>query len=332
MSFLYVNEQGAVIGLEGGYYVVKERNGVERKIPKETLESITIFGNAHMTEACTKSCLQQGIPVNYYSTGGIYFGKLSSTRHSKPQRIRQQIHLSEDTDFCLAFAKKIISAKIHNQMVVCRRYRKNLNLQSELRNMYLAEQKVTQSTSIPEVMGYEGVVAKIYFSALSQIVEPAFRFQGRTRQPPKDAFNSMLSLGYTMLLYEIYGELEHRGLSPYIGLMHADKEGHPSLASDLMEEWRSFVVDSVVLSLVQGKEIQIAQFETDEETSGVYLKKDAMKIFIQKIEMKFRSINQYLALYPERNSIRRGLYLQSISFLQMLQTKDLQLYEPLRIR
>lgn len=332
MSFLYVNEQGAVIGLEGGYYVVRQKDGVERKIPKETLESITIFGNAHMTEACTKACLQQGVPVNYFSAGGVYFGKLTSTRHVKPQRLRQQIHLSEDGDFCLAFAKKIISAKIHNQMVVCRRYRRDLNLQSELQKMYLAEQKVLQSTSMEELMGYEGLAARIYFSALSKVVEPAFSFQRRTRQPPKDAFNSMLSLGYTMLLYEIYGELENRGLSPYIGMMHADREGHPSLASDLMEEWRSFVVDSVVLSLVQGREVEISQFETDEETGGVYLTKEAMKIFIKKMEMKFRSVNQYLDLFPGRNSIRRGLYLQSICFLQMMQEKDLKAYEPLRIR
>lgn len=73
MSFLYVNEQGVVIGLEGGYYVVRQKDGVERKIPKETLESITIFGNAHMTEACTKACLQQGVLVDCFWADGIYF-------------------------------------------------------------------------------------------------------------------------------------------------------------------------------------------------------------------------------------------------------------------
>lgn len=73
MSFLYVNEQGAVIGLEGGYYVVRQKDGVERKISKETLESITIFGNVHMTEACTRACLQQGVLVDCFLADGIYF-------------------------------------------------------------------------------------------------------------------------------------------------------------------------------------------------------------------------------------------------------------------
>lgn len=114
-------------------------------------------------------------------------------------------------------------------------------------------------------MGCEGNAAKNYFAALPKLVQPEFRFSGRTKQPPKDAFNSMLSLGYTMLLYEIYSEIENRGLTPYIGFLHSDRDGHPALASDLMEEWRSVIVDSAVLSLVQGGEIHISQFTEDEE-------------------------------------------------------------------
>lgn len=332
MSFLYVNENGATIAIDGGYYVVKQKNGLVRKIPKETLESITIYGNVNITEACIRSCLRQGVCINYFSSSGAYFGRLSSTRHEKADRLRQQVHASEDKEFCLDFAKKIISAKIHNQIVVCRRYGEKFDLNDEFKYMSIAEKKVLDSESIESLMGYEGMAAKAYFSALSKLVSPAFKFNGRTRQPPKDPFNSMLSLGYTILLYEIYGEIENRGLSPYIGFMHSERDGNPALANDLMEEWRSVVVDSVVLSLVQGNEISIEQFEPADETGGVYLTKSGGKIFINKMEMKLRSENRYLKLYQERNSVRRCFYLQSTSFLRMIQEKDLSLYEPIRIR
>ncbi len=332
MSFLYVNENGATIGIDGGYYTVKQKDGLIRKIPKETLESITIYGNAHITESCIRSCLKQGVTVNYFSSGGAYFGRLSSTRHSKADRLIQQVHLSEDNELCLEFAKKIISAKIHNQVVVCRRYQKNNSAEENIRRMALYEKKVLNSSAIDEIMGYEGIAARLYFAALSDIVPQEFKFCGRTRQPPKDAFNSMLSFGYTILLYEIYSEIENRGLSPYIGLMHSKRDSNPALASDLMEEWRSVIVDSVVLSLVQGKEIHIENFETDSDTGGVYLNKEGSKIFINKMENKLRSENRYLQLYQERNSVRRCFYLQSISFLRMLMERDLSLYEPIRIR
>ncbi len=106
MATLYVNESGSVIGVDGGYYVVKQKNDLLRKIPKETLEAITLFGNVHMTEPCVQECLRRGIAVNYFSANGAYFGRLTSTRHIKAERLRMQVHFSENEELCLQFAKK----------------------------------------------------------------------------------------------------------------------------------------------------------------------------------------------------------------------------------
>ena len=253
MATLYVNEQGSVVGVDGGYYVVKQKNDLLRKIPKETLEAITLFGNVHMTEPCVQECLRRGIAVNYFSANGAYFGRLTSTRHIKAERLRMQVHFSENEELCLQFAKKIVAAKIHNQMVVCRRYQRKQEAEDCLKQMKLAENKIDQCQNREEVMGYEGIAAREYFKALARLVQPAFRFNGRTRMPPKDAFNSMLSLGYTMLLYEIYGEVENRGLTPYIGVLHKNQEGHPALASDLMEEYGYRVQKSAFEALLDQK-------------------------------------------------------------------------------
>ena len=124
MSCLYVNESGAVISVEGGYFCVKQKNGLVRRLPKELLESITIFGNSSITTPCMQECLRRGITLNYFSGKGAYYGKLSSTRHVNGERLKSQIYACDDPVFCLTMAKRIVTAKIHNQCVILRRYRR----------------------------------------------------------------------------------------------------------------------------------------------------------------------------------------------------------------
>lgn len=334
MSSLYVNEQGAVLGLEGGYFQVKLKDGTLRKIPKETLESVTVFGNITITTPCYRECLQRGIPVNYFSSSGAYFGKLSSTRHENPFRLKKQIYMTDDSSFCLALSKKIIHAKISNQLVLLRRYKRStgINIEKQIQRIEIARKKIAICSTIEMLMGYEGSAAREYFSALSDLVNPDFHFEGRKRQPPTDPFNSMLSLGYTMLMYEVYNELESRGLSPYLGFMHAMHEKHPTLASDMMEEWRAVIVDSVVMSLIQGHEIKVSHFEQDEETNAVYLTRDGMKIFVSKIERKFQSSSNYLCSEQTTHYFRRGIYLQSVALTKAIEERNVDVYTPLYIR
>lgn len=120
-------------------------------------------------------------------------------------------------------------------------------------------------------MGYEGLAARVYFSALDMLIDKDFHFTGRSKRPPKDPFNSMISLGYSILLNEIYGKLQAKGLNPYFGFIHSDREKHPTLASDMMEEWRAVIVDTTVMSMINGHEIHQNQFTKDEETSEVTL-------------------------------------------------------------
>ncbi len=332
MSCLYVNESGAIISVDGGYFCVTQKNGLVRKIPKELLESITIFGNSTITTPCMQECLRRGVIVNYFSGKGSYYGRLSSTRHENGDRLRHQIFACEDAVFCLAMSQKIVAAKIRNQSVLLRRYqrRQTVSVDQEIEKMKQLEHQLPDAQTVEEVMGLEGMAARLYFSALSQLVDPDFAFRGRSRQPPTDAFNSMLSLGYTLLLYELYAEIENRGFSPYVGFMHRTHRGHPCLASDLMEEWRAVVVDAAVMSLVQGNEIQIARFEKDEETGGVLLDPEGMKIFIRKLEKKFEGTVRYLGDFA--CSLRRCFYLQTVDLVKAIEARDPQLYQPVIIR
>ena len=162
MSSLYVNESGAVISVDGGYFCVTQKNGLVRKLPKELVESITIFGNSSVTTPCIQECLRRGVCVNYFSGKGIYYGKLSSTRHVNGERLKKQIYACDNAGFRLPMAKKVTSAKIQNQTVILRRYARNrdVNISSELLTMKQLEHRHERCTTIEELMGVEGMAAR----------------------------------------------------------------------------------------------------------------------------------------------------------------------------
>lgn len=253
MSYLYVSEQGANIGITNNRFQVKYKDGLVRSIPIETLEVIEVFGNIQITTQCLTECLKRGTNILFYSTNGAYFGRLISTSHVNVQRQRKQAELGKNEEFKLIFSKRIITAKIRNQIVLLRRYARSRKVEIEravieMQNMY---KKSERATSIEQVMGYEGTAAKIYFKVIGTLIEPEFSFKGRSKRPPLDPFNSMISLGYSIIMNELYGKIEGKGLNPYFGIMHKDREKHPTLASDLMEEWRAVLIDSTVLKVIQ---------------------------------------------------------------------------------
>ncbi len=332
ISYLYITEHGAVMGLDGGYFVVHYKDGLVRHIPKETLESVALFGNVTITSACTAELLKRDIPVSYFSPKGAYFGRLHSTRNDNVFRLKKQIFLSEDAVFPLELSKRLVTAKINNQIILLKRYSRHSEKKPEqqIKMMQIMLAKVMNVLSPEELMGYEGTAARSYFDGLSELIQPEFAFKGRNRMPPKDPFNSMLSLGYTLLMYEIYGELENKGFTPYCGFMHKDREHHPTLASDMMEEWRAVIVDSVVLSMIQGREISTEHFTADENSGGVFLTQEGMKIFLKKYEAKLRSEHNYLG--GQQMSYRHSLWFQVSSLTKAVTESDPCLYTPITLR
>ena len=334
MSCLYITDQGAKISTSEGKVTVECRDGSKQSVPKETLESVMILGNATVTLPVQKFCLEKGINVTFLSTKGKYFGRLTSTSHFNAERLKKQVYLSDNEAVCLEFAKKIQKAKVHNQRIVLKRYEKNSDkdIKEELYRISIYENEISKCETVDEVMGYEGIAAAEYFKALSKLINPDFSFNGRSRQPPLDAFNYMLSFAYTIVFYEIYAELESRDLSPYIGFMHKIKRNHPALASDLLEEWRAVLVDSTILSLIQGNEVNIEEFTTDEETGGVFLSDNTIKICVKKLENKMRQEINYLEYLDSPVSFRRAIWWQVKSLASCVDAGDFSNYNPLKIR
>lgn len=333
MSLLYVNENGATIGVEANKCVVQYRDGMKKMIPIESLEGITIMGQSHLTTKCAEECMCRGISVAYFSKGGKYFGRLMSTDHINVQRQRKQSALY-DTDFAMKLGQKILSAKVKNQSVVLHRYEKSreLLLDEEQKMMRICKEKILNCSRIEEMIGFEGQAAKYYFQGLSKCIEQNFRFRGRSRRPPKDEFNSMISLGYSLLMNEVYCKIEMKGLNPYFGFIHRDAEKHPTLASDLMEEWRAVIVDATVMSMINGHEISKDQFYFDMDEPGCYITRDGLKSYLNKLERKFQTEIRYLKYTDYAVSFRRAILLQMEHLTKAIEEGDADLYEPVIIR
>ncbi len=333
MSLLYINEDGAIIGIDGNRMTVKYSNGLLKSLPIETVDNITILGQSQLTTQCIRVCLEKGIPVAFFSKGGRYFGRLYSTGHVNVALQRKQSSLYEN-EFALQLSKRLISAKLRNQIVVLKRYEKSTgeDISRQIQMMRICRQKVPDCKSVSELMGYEGQGAKAYFDGLAEVVEPDFKFTGRTKRPPMDEFNSMLSLGYSILMNELYAAIEIKGLNPYFGFLHRDREKHPTLASDLMEEWRAVIVDSVTMSLINGHEIQKTDFLLNVDEPGCYLTRNGLKIFLNKLNNKLQTKMRYLAYVEYPVSFRQGIAQQTDTLARAIEEKDVSIYKPIEIR
>lgn len=167
MSLLYVNEDGASIGVNSNRLSVQYSDGLLRSVPIETVDSITVLGQAQLTTQCIRTCLERGIPVAFFSKGGRYFGHLHSTGHVDAALQRKQDSLYE-REFAFNLSRRLIEAKLKNQMVVLRRYEKStgIDVSKQLRMIGICLHKTASCTLASELIGYEGQGAKAYFEVL----------------------------------------------------------------------------------------------------------------------------------------------------------------------
>lgn len=335
MSNLYVYEQGSVVNYEQNRIQIKEKTGEEHSIPIESIDNIVMFGGIQVTTNCIQNLLQRGVHLTWLSNTGSYYGRLDSTSHINIDRQRLQFRKSDDPTFCLELAKQFIKGKTTNQRTVLVRYNRYLQqdqMQFLLSEMAKTIQKIDQVQSIPELMGLEGLLAKQYYKGLNLILSPEFSFEKRTKRPPKDPFNAILSFGYTLLHYEVFTTVASKGLNPYAAFLHSDRHKHPALCSDLLEEWRPILVDSLAISLVNNNKITADMFDYHQENAGVYLQKEACKKFVAEFEKRLRQEVSYITEIPYKMSFRRIIEYQVMQLIKSLENDRPRDYKPVLIR
>jgi CRISPR-associated protein Cas1 len=325
---LFIQEQGAVLEKEDERFLVTKNRKVLKKVPALQVDQIIIFGSCGLTTPAMKFCLQRGIPVTLLSSRGQYYGVLESTSSSNVLLQREQFAKSADKDFCLRVAKAIVSAKIKNSRILLRRHMPGGEVLDELGRLL---EKVEGGGTLDEVRGFEGAAAAKYFPAFVSLLKDPMGFTHRRRQPPTDPINSMLSFGYTLLFYNIFSLIKSHGLHPYVGFFHEMRSGHPALASDIIEEFRAAIVESLVLYLVNSKILTAGDFAMPKEEGLPCLLSDgARKLFIHHFEEKMNAS----MTHPHTDfkvDYRRCINLQVMEMARCIRG-EIQEYRPMEVR
>lgn len=304
MPVLYVTEQRSIIRKTSDRLVVEKEGTVLMEIPCLKLDTILIFGNVQVTTQALVEMLDHGIELAILSKSGQLRGQLTPPKAKNiPLRMRQY-EAARDERFCLRFGREVVSAKIESSAAVLRRFRMNhseaVSL-SEIEDVERQTPAARNAASIDSLRGIEGAAAARYFQGLAGMVPPAFGFDGRNRRPPRDPVNALLSFGYVLVGNELQALLDAMGFDPYLGFYHQVDYGRPSLALDLLEEFRAALVDRFSAGLLNLGILRAEDFgETPEK--GMILRREAMKTYFASYE---KELNTLLSLGEESLSWRQ---------------------------
>lgn len=252
----------AYVGKRGDTVTVTEDKAVVASCPVHSLKSVRVYGNGQMSTQVMQLCMREGIEVSFFTSAGRYIGRLDTLSLSGLDSRRGQYRLAENEALSLKIAVRMIEAKISNQRTLLQRNAKS-DVANELKSLKKIKGEVCKAKTREDLMGYEGRAAAIYFGAFAKMIAPeefADLFDGRSRRPPRDPVNSLLSMGYSTLCSEICGICSSVGLDPACGILHSPRYGRPALALDMMEEFRALIVDSIVLSLINRGAVALEDF------------------------------------------------------------------------
>lgn len=285
---LYVTMPGAYLSLDGENIVVLNGDDVIGRMPLHNLEAIVSFGYRGVSPALMGACVERNIGISFLTPHGRFLARISGAV-SGNVLLRTEQYRAAGNDKGLGIARMLLTGKIYNGRWFLEHFGRDhpqrvdlAVMKSAIDQMKSALAMIPHAASRDELMGVEGNAAKAYFSVLPACIlrnAADFSFEGRSKRPPLDPVNAMLSFAYTLLGSEIAGALETVGLDPAVGFLHALRPGRRSLALDLMEELRApladrFVITQINLGAVTGKDFD------RKENGAVYLKNDARKAFL----------------------------------------------------
>ncbi|MCU0569493.1 MAG: CRISPR-associated endonuclease Cas1 [Oculatellaceae cyanobacterium Prado106] len=330
MSTLYLVNQGTVLGKEQGRFVVKPVNALEKpaEVPIREVERILVLGNVQISTQAIAACLEAQIPVVFLSQIGSYKGHLWSSEFCDLPMEAAQYGRRQDQEFQLKMAQRILEGKLGNSrqlLLRLNRKRKVEGLSAKISRLEQYRQTLAKVEDLDILRGHEGAAAKLYFSGWGQLIlNPGFCWVERSRRPPKDPINSMLSFGYTLLFNNVLSVILAEGLNPYLGNLHRSERKEPHLAFDLMEEWRSILVDSLVMTLINKKIVRPTDFTFPDKAGGIYLEPQARRVFLKHFEERISETVTH-PLVQEAVSYRRAIQLQVQRYKRCLQ--NAQTYE-----
>lgn len=297
LNVLYVTTPEAFLGKDGENLFVKVDDKEIFRTPIHYLEGIVSFGYMGASPSLLGFCTERGITVTYLTPYGKFLATVSGPVKGNVLLRRKQYRIADSVSDCTKLASRFIIGKLANCRVVLRRFISDHGDKCDLSQIELISKKlaksvvkVSQYSSLEEIRGIEGEMARHYFSVFDDIIlcqKESFFMKERSRRPPMDNLNALLSFLYTLLAHETRSALETVGLDPYVGFLHRDRPGRPGLALDLMEEFRPYLADRLAMTLINRKQIAGEDF-IKKESGGVIMKDRARKTVLEAWQKRKR--------------------------------------------
>ena len=286
---LYVGRDGARIHVKAGRVLVDAPGSLPASsVPKNSVTRIVLSGNVGLSAGARSWAMRSGVDVVCLSRRGSYQGALiGANRGAHASRLLAQVALTGDHKRRVRLAASLIGAKIRGQIHVLTRIARRdetVDVADTTAHMHAWRRSLMDARTLDEIMAIEGACSNAYFDALAGCVPADVTFDGRSRRPPRDLPNAALSYGYAILLSECVGALHAAGLEPSLGIAHAPTDKRPSLALDLMEQFRPLLVDQTVMALLRTRKLRPEHGVVEAEAGRVWLGSDGKKILVDAYE------------------------------------------------
>ncbi|MFZ5808294.1 MAG: type I-C CRISPR-associated endonuclease Cas1c [Chloroflexota bacterium] len=288
-NVLYVTSPETYLSLDGENVVVKKDENSSVRLPLHNLENIVCFSYQGASPGLMGACAERNIGLCFLTPYGRFLARITGKVKGNVLLRKKQYEISEKNELSLPVAASFLVGKIYNSRKVIERALRDHAMLVDVESLskasaFLKEtlQALPRCKSIGELMAFEGSAAKIYFSVFDHLIlqqREDFSFTERNRRPPLDNMNSLLSFLYTLLTNEVASALETVGLDPYVGFLHQDRPGRPSLALDLMEELRPIFGDRLALTLVNRRQVNGKGF-VKKESGGILMDDETRKAVI----------------------------------------------------
>ncbi len=310
MSTIYVTTQGAYIRMHGGHLVVTHKDEELSSVPEAAVDAIVLMGYVQISTQAVHELLERGIPVIYCSISGRFRGLLQPSYPKNIYVRLSQYEASLDSSFSTEFARSVAQSKLTAEELTLKRWSRNGWLENleVMAPLLSIRDQLEGAGTIDQIRGLEAMGAKYYFEALADTLPPPFIWTSRTRQPPRDPINALLSLTYMMAVGEAVSACYATGLDPFIGFLHQLDYGRPSFALDLIEPLRAMCCDHFVMGLLQTEKLNPDNFTTSAEKGCRLLPESFSKYLLLYDSMKNGTAGQRVTL----NRLIAGLTRSSV--------------------
>ena len=321
MPPLYVMEQGAKVHVDNRRVTVSRDETQLASVPLIHVSEVVVMGNAGLTTPAMKTLMAEHIDVVFLTVDGRYCGRLIGPGTPHVALRRKQYRRQEEPEFALAMARHFVRAKLEHLRAMLQRQQRSrqIDVSSAVSAIGLGLQRVERTTQVSSLLGVEGAASAAYFGGLKQLLGPAWRFEKRLRRPPPDPVNVLLSFGYTLLTHAAEGAAAATGLDVFAGFLHGVEYNRPSLALDVVEEFRP-LVDGVVLWACNSGQIAPEDFAPGADPDRPVVMNDrARRRFVEAYERRMEETFTHPRL-NQKLSIRQCLLAQARQIAEAVQS------------